>query len=162
MLDHTTLLAHLHYNQETGVWARLIKTGAKAPVGARADRKRAIDTRRTIDILGRRYLSHRLAWFYMTGEWPKKGLDHENTDPSGNRWPNLREATQRQNNGNARRAKHNKSGFKGVYWNKEKSCWTAQIKKEKSTHLGYFKTPEAAHAAYVKAAQAWFGEFARA
>lgn len=98
----------------------------------------------------------------MTGEWPKKGLDHENTDPSGNRWPNLREATQRQNNGNARRAKHNKSGFKGVYWNKEKSCWTAQIKKEKSTHLGYFKTPEAAHAAYVKAAQAWFGEFARA
>ncbi len=40
-------------------------------------------------------------------------------------------------------ASTNKTGFRGVYWNKAKSKWMAQIKiAGKNTHLGYFDTQE--------------------
>lgn len=43
------------------------------------------------------YRSCRLAWFYMTGEWPTYEIDHINREPWDDRWVNLRSVDQLQN-----------------------------------------------------------------
>lgn len=109
------------------------------------------------------YRTHRLAWLYMTGEWPSHDIDHRDLDRSNNRWSNLRLATKSTNGANRKRQKNNQSGYKGVFWSTAASKWTAQIAvKGRSKHLGLFADPESAHAAYAAAAKEHFGEFARA
>lgn len=89
-------------------------------------------------------------------------VDHINGDRLDNRRCNIRLATRSQNASNSKRPKTNKSGFKGVYWDKTGSKWRAQIKVNgKKIHLGMFNTPESASEAYIKAAENYFGDFAR-
>ncbi len=112
-------------------------------------------------ISGKCYLAHRLAWFYMTGEWPPYQVDHENLDKSDNRWKNLRPASHAQNNANHRVRKDSKTGLKGVW--KAKNRWQAQITVNgEKIHLGTFDAKEEAAEAYRVAAEMYFGEFARA
>jgi hypothetical protein len=109
------------------------------------------------------YRAHRLAWLYVFGEWPDGELDHINGDPADNRLCNLRLATHQQNLRNARRPRHNTSGFKGVSFRHGRGTWHASIKTGgKPRHLGDFSTAVEAHAAYCAAAQELFGEFWRA
>lgn len=114
-----------------------------------------------ISVRNRRYRACRLAWLYMTGEWPALQVDHEDGDKLNNRWGNLRLATVSQNQMNTPMRQHNKVGLKGVVQNKS-GTFGAYIKRDgKSRNLGTFATPHLAHAAYVKAASNLFGEFAR-
>lgn len=157
------LRAILRYEPETGRFIRLVATHGKGgvkPIGAEAGI--TVKGRRYVDINGRRYAAHRLAWFFMTGKWPVE-VDHENRDPLDNRWANLREATRSQNNFNVGLKRHNTSGIKGVSWDKSRLRWKAQISiNSKHLCLGRFETKEAAAAAYQTAAQQHFGEFASA
>lgn len=114
-----------------------------------------------IQIDGRRYPAHRLAWFYHYGVWPKYQIDHRNRIENDNRIANLREATQQENCFNTKRRK---TGFKGVSRRKEERYaarpWAAMITKDyKSVHLGYFETAEEAQVAYAQAAKRLQGEF---
>ena len=105
-----------------------------------------------IGISGRVYTAHRLAWLYMTGEWPTADLDHINGDKHDNRWDNLREADRSENNQNLGMRSDNKSGFKGVWWNQANRNWSAQIQHRGKRHcLGNYPTPEEAYAAYLAA-----------
>lgn len=109
-----------------------------------------------IEIDGRRYHAHRLAWFYSFGEWPQY-IDHINGDRADNRLQNLRNATQSQNAANMKRGKP-----KGISFDQRTKRWVAQITVNYKNHfLGRFETPEAAHATYCAAALKYFGEFAR-
>jgi hypothetical protein len=115
---------------------------------------------RAISLDGRGYRAGRLAWFWMTGTWPKNDVDHKNLNPDDNRWDNLREATRSQNIANQRGPSGTATGIKGVYPYKDR--YRARIKKDRKLyHLGVFDTPEAAHAAYVEAAKRLHGEPAR-
>lgn len=115
-----------------------------------------------IRINRRLYMAHRLAWLYVTGEWPKANIDHINGDRSDNRFVNLRIATNSQNAWNSRRRINNACGYKGVHYKKRLNKFVAQINVHgRVYHLGVFETPEGAHAAYCKAAKEHFGEFAR-
>lgn len=113
-----------------------------------------------IRIAGYLYRAHRLAWLYMTGEWPALAVDHVNRNPSDNRWANLRQATPRQNGANSKpRGAH---GLKGVHLHTRNRRWVAQIKKGGTTvYLGSFDTPAEAHAAYAAEARSVFGPFMR-
>jgi hypothetical protein len=66
------------------------------------------------------YREHRLAWLYMTGEWPTHEIDHINGDRVDNRFCNLREATASENRWNSRKRVNNTSGYKGVSWDSAK------------------------------------------
>lgn len=108
------------------------------------------------------YHGHRLAWFYMTGAWPSPDADHRNLRRSDNRWDNLRESTRSQNMGNAGVRVTNTSGFKGVWWDRARGKWSAEITvKYKKYSLGRFLSATDAARAYDEAALKHFGEFAR-
>ena len=88
---------------------------------------------------GRMYQGHRLAWLWMTGEWPKGQIDHINGDGYDNRWKNLRDVCQSANMRNQKLSKRNKSGIVGVCKNKRKDKWQVSIKVDgKDKFLGYF------------------------
>jgi hypothetical protein len=109
------------------------------------------------------FYAHRLAWLYMTGEWPTEQTDHINGNRDDNRWQNLREATPYQNQCNKRVQKNSKSGLKGVSFHKQSYRWTSKIKVHgKSISLGYYLTAEAAGAAYALASAKHHGGFGRA
>lgn len=89
-------------------------------------------------------------------------VDHYNGDGLDNRRENLRVCTVAQNMANQRLSRANKSGYKGVSWNKEKRKWVAKIKANgEQKQLGRFHTKEEAATAYNHAAISLFGEYAR-
>jgi hypothetical protein len=103
---------------------------------------------------GKQRTAHRLAWLYMTGEWPRNSIDHINGRRDDNRWCNLRDVSQQVNAENLRSARKGKTSCQllGVYYYKASDRWTAQItNKGRPMYLGCFETPEAAHEAYVNA-----------
>lgn len=159
MIAHDALLALLRYDPETGRFIRLVKRGSErvGTVAGTVNKNGYCQ----VQVEGRLHRAHRLAWFYMTGEWPEADVDHVNGDRLDNRWKNLREATRSQNNAN-RRATIDK-GLKGTSYNIRRGRWMAKINvNHQQIYLGYFDTAEEAHAAYVAAARLHYGEFARA
>jgi hypothetical protein len=107
------------------------------------------------------FMAHRLAWFYMRGEWPPTIIDHRDLNKSNNRWSNLRLADDSTNKQNTRVDPRNVSGLKGVTLFKGRYQSRIQLKSGKRLWLGSFETPQEAHAAYRDAAVKHFGEFAR-
>lgn len=88
--------------------------------------------------------------------------DHKNHDTLDNRDENLRIVTRSQNQCNRGTFTNNKSGLKGVSWNRKRRRWTARIYlNRKMTYLGDFLTSESAYAAYCEAAKQLHKEFAR-
>lgn len=154
-VDHLREL--LSYDPETGVFRWLVSRGRVRAGNAAGCLN--MKSRHVIKIDGKMYGAGRLAWLYMTGEWPPVKIDHRDRDPSNTVWTNLRPATTSQNSANMLRK--NKSGFKGVA--RAGKRWSAKIVVNgKAFHLGTFDTAPEAHAAYKAAAEKHFGEFARA
>lgn len=149
------------YRPETGEFVRLVTRSATARAGQKAGCLRP-EGYMTIMIDRVPYQSHRLAWLYVTGDWPPADLDHINGNRSDNRIANLRPASRSQNNANAKLRSDNKSGSKGVSWDAGRNRWHAQIRAHgKQHHLGRFHSKEEAQAAYATAAKRMFGEYAR-
>jgi hypothetical protein len=99
----------------------------------------------------------------VAGTQPGFDTDHWNGNGLDNRRQNLRTATRSQNNYNRGPAKHNRSGFKGVYLARAdaKRPWRARIRCDGQIYeLGLFATAEQADAAYRKAADELHGDFA--
>lgn len=138
MLTHAHLISILDYSPQTGSFTWIDCKSSRKLNGALAG---AIDAKgyRYINILGKNYREHRLAWFYMKGVWPLNQIDHINRIRDDNRFENLREATNQENMRNASCPSHNTSGYVGVNWHKGDRRWRAFIKVNgKSIHLGNF------------------------
>lgn len=100
-----------------------------------------------IKIDGRRYKTHRLAWFYYYGSWPKGVIDHINGNGLDNRVCNLRDVSITIN------AQNHKEGIKknglptGVSLCKNGFRARIQVNKKKMA-LGVYGTSEEALKAY--------------
>jgi hypothetical protein len=159
-ISHERLLELVHYDPETGLMKWLKPTSNRVRVGQRAGSLSGTGYLQ-IKLDGTVYSFHCIAWFYVTGVWPDRWIDHKDGDKANNRFLNFRLSTVSQNAGNARRSAANTSGFKGVH--KKRGKWAAEIFcSGRKSRLGVFTSPEEAHAAYCAAAKNLFGEFARA
>lgn len=156
----------LSYDPETGVWKWVVTRANRRPAGSIAGSLSKTIGYREIRVDGQLYRAARLAYFYMTGEWPEE-VDHRDLDRTNDRWENLRLATRQQNSGNQRVRAHNSLGIKGVrikVGRKGKIQQTGKrfVARIAGKNLGCFATADEASAAYFKAAKEMFGEFARA
>ncbi len=74
-------------------------------------------------------------------------VDHINCEELDNRRSNLRIVTNAENKQNKRPYSNNKSGYRGVSWNKRAGKWCAQYRVGgKSQYIGLFDDPKEAGA----------------
>ena len=154
----------LHYDPATGQFRWRVNVGSygRIPAGTVAGAK-SLNGYIYITIGRHRCLAHRLAWFYVNGEWPEKQIDHINNNRVDNTWSNLRLADQSENSCNGSLRTTNTSGYRGVSWSTAKRKWVASIvKNRKQFKLGYFSCKHEAYSAYCKAARKLHGEYAKA
>jgi hypothetical protein len=165
IIEAATFRALLSYDSETGelTWRERPTAGLSglALRGAKVWNTRFADTVAgspngrgylKVDVKGRHYKAHRIAWLMMTTRWPVDQLDHVNGVRSDNRWVNLREVTHKENLRNKRAYANNSTGYPGV----RRDCkrFEARILVDGKQHnLGRFDTPEEAHAVYLEAAR---------
>jgi hypothetical protein len=162
ILTQEKLRELLNYDPATGVFTRRVSTSNAVKIG---DEAGWIDGHGyvCISLLNITWKAHRLAWLWMTGDWPENDVDHENTNRSDNRWLNLREGTRSQNLANSGKRPSNTSGLKGVSFHKQSQKWRATISSgDKQIYLGLYDCKAAAHFAYLIKADQFYGEFARA
>jgi HNH endonuclease len=133
MLTLSRLREVLHYDPETGEFRSLKRKGWRRKCGSisRGYLRIKID--------GRNYLAQRLAWLWMTGEWPEDEVDHRNRVKLDNRWCNFRPATRLINCNNRSLSKNNTSGTNGVGWANGK--WRVRLRGK---FHGYFPTKDEA------------------
>lgn len=158
-LSSESVSRRLYYEPSSGNFIRKVKANA-IPAGSVAGsvtKNGYVE----IHILGRRVLAHRLAWLITHGEWPAFQIDHKNGVRHDNRISNLREASNAQNQANQPIRRTNKSGFKGVSFDRLTGKWRADISiGGKGRYLGSFRDIEDAAKAAAKAREKYHGEFA--
>ena len=170
-INQAILKSLLIYDPETGEFTWRIRLDARPQWNGRYAGKKAGFAWRpkgsnvtywSVRIFDWPFLGHRLAWLYMTGEWPVAEVDPRDLDGTNNRWSNLRPATKAQNGANRGKPKTNTSGLKGASWCKGAGRWRATIHRGgRQIWLGYHDTAEDAHAAHVAKAKETSGEYAR-
>ena len=155
----------LAYDPETGIFTRLTDNRRGNRIGD------VVGTRCKLGYLwtyldGRQYTLGRLAWLYVTGEWPEHEIDHINGEKTNNRFANLRDACRQTNMQNEHRARSNSStGYAGVSFRKERGKYIATIDKgdgtRKRIRLGSFYNPVDAHNAYLEAKRKYHPGFTK-
>lgn len=150
MITQSELKQLFHYDPETGVftWIRS-GTGRKTnKLAGWIDRVGYV----RIEVHGKAYCAHRLAWLYVYGCWPTKYIDHINRIKGDNRISNLRDVTKQQNLFNLDSRKGSTSSYLGVHLDRESNKYRASIRvNNKLYNLGRFNNEIDAHQAYLKA-----------
>jgi len=143
----------LDYDPQTGRFTWKVKVAQNVKAGGQAGGRDARGYWR-VKVGGKDRGAHRLAWLYMTGEWPSGEIDHIDGNPGNNAWANLRDVTKSVNQQNQRRAQvtNKSSGVLGVTWGVRQKKWRAVIRYAgKNMHLGYFHALGEAEDAYKTA-----------
>lgn len=146
MLTQERLKEVLRYNRRTGLF-HWRATGKRAGTIVNNGYVR-------IGIDGGQYAAHRLAFLYVTGEWPKGEVDHRYGIKTDNRWKELRDTTTSKNQHNRRLPNAGHTLPLGVTAHRcGKFQAYIQVNK-KARYLGLHATPQLAEAAYLKAKRA--------
>lgn len=156
ILTQKRLQQVLNYNPETGVFTWAVCFGnARINMVAGSIKSNGYIS---IGVDKKRYHAHRLAWLYVYGEWPKNDIDHVNRDKTDNRIANLRVVSRSVNLVNTSRRQNNKSGYKGIWWDKNRQNWQVRISVDKQQkNLGCVKTLDEAVALRKAAEKSYYG-----
>lgn len=140
-----------------------VKLNRNIVIGVRAGYVEKNTKRRRVRIFTKNYYEQRLIYIYHYGDIPENlFVDHIDCNVKNNDISNLRLVTHHQNQCNHRLSKSNKSGLKGVSWDRKGEKWMTSIKiNRKSIYLGRYNTKEEAYEAYKEAALKYHGEYAR-
>ena len=152
MISHAELKEALSYNPETGIF-KWKTAGRRRNVGAEVGSWDMYGYK-TIRLAKKSYKLHRLAWFYINGEWPKYDIDHINGIRHDNRIENLRDVPRKMNLENQKKLteRPTRTGLMGAYFDSRKNMFYSRISHhDKSLYLGSFKTAEEAHNRYLEA-----------
>ena len=151
MLTQARLKEVLNYDPDTGIFTWIKPPSRRVGVNDPAGTILNIGYIH-ISIDRKRYVAHRLAWFFTHGEWPKEQMDHINHNRIDNRISNLRCVSYAENRKNMKLFKLNKSGHDGVWWDKSRNKWQAFLDTGgKRIHLGRHVKKHDAIAAREKA-----------
>jgi len=113
---------------------------------------------KSMKLCGTVYYAHRIAWFYVHGEWPPSAIDHIDGNPGNNSIGNLRLATSSQNSA-SKRSSRNIAPSRGVM--PHGPGFVVRIHSGGKRHyLGYRATAAEAKALYEAKAKEIHGEFA--
>lgn len=149
----------LHYNPETGDFVWLVNRTNGIKVGNFAGCFRG--SYRVISIKNVSYAAHRLAFLYMAGRFPHEYIDHINGVKSDNRWVNLREATNGENQYN-RSGTGSNCGIKNVTYVQSRNRFQVSLKVSgKEKFIGYFEDIELAELVSIEAREKYHGHFAK-
>ena len=126
IITYDELKRQFSYNKETGLFTRLVSTSSRVKVGEANGwlSKGYVN----FQINGLRFKAHRLAWLYEYGYLPENEIDHIDRVRHHNWISNLREVSRQCNMRNTGNLKSNKSGVKGVYFEKQTKKWRANLK----------------------------------
>jgi hypothetical protein len=137
MITKKELKKIMKYNQDTGYLTHIFERGGK---GARiGDIAGYLNSQGyvVVNICGKIYRAHRLAFLYVAGYFPEHDIDHINGVRHDNRWCNLRHVTRSCNLQNMAISSKNTSGFPGVTSHGGK--WRAQFSVDGvNRHLGVY------------------------
>ena len=137
------VMERLSYDSRTGLFKWKSEVAKNVPKGSKAGSLQKKDGYVRIQILGRKYRAHRLAWLIVYGSFPPDQIDHINGIRHDNRISNLRAVTHAENNRNRALDIRNKSGYTGITYNKKTNKWIAQIGgTRKRVNLGHFGNKE--------------------
>jgi hypothetical protein len=156
------LAKHFRYDPKTGKFTDIELGKRSAAIGGKHERG-TVRISRMIDGVRVYAKAHRLAFHIMTGRTDFDQVDHIDSDTSNNRWANLREATQAQNQANKapRRWRRLPKGVTRRESLISKPYVASITANKKRHHIGCFETPDLAAEAYRQAAAIHHGEFAR-
>ena len=143
----------LDYNPLTGVFTWLhdkpnVKKKAGDSAGCKMNKGYI-----HINLNGKKYLAHRLAWLYTYGVFPSGFIDHINGDRDDNGIVNLRQVTNRENCQNNITVR-NGDRLVGAHWSTKMQKWKSSYHYNGKYHnLGVFNTAQEASKAYIEATQ---------
>lgn len=149
-LTQEQLKRQLKYNPDTGDFTAVVQkdSGSKAAIGSYINKYGCV----VIQINGVKYLAHRLAFLYMTGEWPAEQVNHINGIFDDNAWSNLKASANNENQTKTGKSTDKTCGVTGVRWLLHKRKWSASIQVDgKPVYLYLGDSEEDAIAARKKA-----------
>lgn len=158
LLTLSRLKEVLEYHPKSGIFIWLKQVSNVTKVGHEAGSKCSSTGYIRIQIDGKRYQAHRLAWFYMFEEFPDSILDHIDNIKTNNKIENLRLTTETDNQHNKPSYK-NTSGFKGISCRKDGKFIASFSHKNKKYYVGIYNSVEEAKPYYISKAKQVMGEF---
>ena len=100
---------------------------------------------RQLYVGGKPYLLHRLIWLFFHGKEPEV-VDHVNGDVYDNRIENLQDCTQSVNIAKSKLFNTNKTGYRGVHYNKNAGKYESYVWIDSKKHYcGLHNTPVEAY-----------------
>jgi hypothetical protein len=141
MITQQELKSLLHYDPVTGVFTWLPRQSKsfntqKAGKEAGTIKVQGRHECRRINVGGKLYYAHRLAWLYVHGKFPDDEIDHINGNALDNRMINMRDVSKVENCRNMPHRSASNSKLLGVTWNNQYSMWKVQIADRHPTRKG--------------------------